>query len=303
MGLACRHLELQSGGAHLTVCTRGAAMVALTVDGTPAVAPGPPGPCPPEQYRGTILAPWPNRSEPDYRFDGRDLHVPVNEPASGLALHGLVSHRDWNVLEASSEQAVLQLHLGDDPGYPFPLELTTTYAVDARGATGRVVATNDGSAPAPVGLGAHPYLSVGAPVDDTWLEVPADRYQPKDPRGLPAGDPADVGAAGLDYRHARPIGAAHLDHAFTELARDADGRARVRLSAGGRRTVMELGPTALWVLVYTSDTLDGPARRSAIAVEPMTCPPGGLAGGNLAVLDPHESLTLDWAIRVESASG
>ena len=56
------------------------------------------------------------------------------------------------------------------------------------------------------------------------LELPAAQWLPPGPRGIPAAGPQDVAGTEYDFRAARPVGGVRLDHAFTDLARDADGR-------------------------------------------------------------------------------
>src|SRR5690606_33504004 len=47
-------------------------------------------------YRGTLVAPWPNRiRDGRYRFGGQDFQVPVNEVDRGNALHGFTGWAQW----------------------------------------------------------------------------------------------------------------------------------------------------------------------------------------------------------------
>jgi aldose 1-epimerase len=298
----CRHLDLGRGDVSAVVCTTGAALVRLAVGGRIVVdgmAAAGEGGCRLEQYRGSVLAPWPGRvAGAVYEQAGVRRTLPVNDPGTGTAMHGLVAHRVWRVAAADASSARLEVELGADPGYPFAVTVAADYALSAGGVGVRIAATNRGVEPAPVGLGAHPYVTA-APVDATVLHVPAGTVVALDERGLP-GDGAPAGEAAAGFTAPRQVGAKVLDHAFTDLARDGDGWAAVRLSApGGRPVTVGLGPTARWVGVFTSDTLAPPAQRAAIAVEPMTCPPDALnSGRDLAVLAPGGQLVLEWAIRV-----
>ena len=96
---------------------------------------------------------------------------------------------------------------------------------------------NVGTEACPFGAGAHPYLVAGTPtVDAALLRVPADSVLQSDAHGIPVGS-ASVAGTEYDFRQPRPIGGTTLDTAFTGLARDAGGLARVELSASrpGRR--------------------------------------------------------------------
>ena len=101
--------------------------------------------------------------------------------------------------------------------------------------------------------------------------------------------------AGTDYdfRTARKLGGTQLDHAFTGLRREADGLAWVRLSADGATTGLWMDDGYRWLQVFTSDPLEPEHRRTALAVEPMTCPPNAFVSGeDLIVLQPRESVTV-----------
>ena len=118
-----------------------------------------------------------------------------------------------------------------------------------------------------------------------------------DAHGIPVGS-ASVAGTEYDFRQPRPIGGTTLDTAFTGLARDAGGLARVEL-----RHPDQGGGVALWVderyrylMLYTGD--DRPdVRRRSLAVEPMTCPPNAFrSGDDLIVLEPRETFQGSWGI-------
>ena len=54
-----------------------------------------------------------------------------------------------------------------------------------------------------------------------------------------------------------------------------------------------------WLQVFTGDPLDPSRRRRALAIEPMTCPPNAfVTGTDLLILQPGDSITHTWGIRV-----
>ena len=90
-----------------------------------------------------------------------------------------------------------------------------------------------------------------------------------------------------------------LDTAFTDLVRGADGRARVELDhpdgAGG--TTLWADERFTYLMIYTGDTLDADHRRTAVAVEPMSCPPDAFRSGtDLTVLRSGARWTGSWGI-------
>jgi aldose 1-epimerase len=107
-----------------------------------------------------------------------------------------------------------------------------------------------------------------------------------------------VDGSEYDFRQGRPIGPTVLDTAFTDLARDPDGLARVRLSRpDGRQVTLWADRTWTHVQVFTGETLPEPQRRRSLAVEPMTCPPNAFGSGDgLRLLAPGETLTGTWGI-------
>ena len=79
------------------------------------------------QFRGVVVAPWPNRiPDGEYTFDGIDYRLPVNEPDRQCALHGFTPELDWT-LETQAESALtLSCSIGPTPGYPFALTITAS---------------------------------------------------------------------------------------------------------------------------------------------------------------------------------
>ncbi|MDA8268595.1 MAG: aldose 1-epimerase family protein [Actinomycetota bacterium] len=252
--------------------------------------------------RGQVLAPWPNRlGDGRYHLEGRAGRAALDEPERRNAIHGLVRWLPWHLVSEAQNVVVLGCRLHPQPAYPWVLDLQVEYRLGRSGLTVTTTATNPSTTePAPVGLGFHPYLTVGVdPVDRVRLQVPARRRLVTDERGLPTAD-ASVAGTELDFAAGRTVGPTRLDTAFTDLVRDDDGRAVARLVAPDRSRAV-----ALWVdrsfrylMVYTGDTVDPAARRRrAIAIEPMTCPPDAFRSGTGVLrLEPGSSFTGVWGI-------
>ena len=80
--------------------------------------------------RGQVLAPWPNRLHGGrYTWDGQEHEVPLDAPAQGNALHGLVRFRAWRVADRSPDAVTMALRLHPSPPYPFCLDLTVRWAL------------------------------------------------------------------------------------------------------------------------------------------------------------------------------
>jgi len=256
-------------------------------------------------YRGALLAPWPNRVvDGSWDDDGVERQLPVNEVERGHALHGLVQWADWAsdpADEAGPHRASLVTQLAPSDGYPYRLELRAVYELGDAGLVTTVTATNVGQGTAPYGVAPHPYLVAGeGRVDDWALLLPAASYlEVTDDRLVPTGVHGVTERDGFDFREARPVGDLFVDHAFTEIDADAEGRATVEVVArDGRGVAMSWAVSELpWVQVHTGDRPEPELDRLGLAVEPMTCPPDAFTSGvDLVRLAPGESHTASWTI-------
>jgi aldose 1-epimerase len=251
--------------------------------------------------RGQILTPWPNRLE-DGRYTryGKEGRAALDEPERRNAIHGLARWLPWQLSSKTEtgEAVTLGCIVQPQPAYPWRLELQVAYELAADGLTITVTATNRSDGPAPFGIGFHPYLTVGAPLDEAFLTVPAGRRMATDERGLPTTDEA-VDGTPFDFRTRRAIGATTMDTCFTDLVRDDDGAVRATIQGpGGRSASVWAGRGFDYLMIYTGDTLE-PAlrRRRGIAIEPMTCPANAFrSGAGVLRLQPDRPWTGTWGI-------
>ena len=249
--------------------------------------------------RGQVLLPWPNRIDDGaYEFGGRRHQLALTEPTARNAIHGLVRWVAWTVAERDQGRLLMTHALHAQPGYPFTLALALEYVLTDDGLRVRTTATNAGTAPCPFGAGAHPYLTLGTPtVDPLVLSVPAGTVLVSDDRGIPTGS-GPVEGTERDFRTAKPIGETVLDHAFTDLARDDDGLARVHLHEpeSGAELTLWVDEAYGYLMVFTGNPLPDVNRRS-LAVEPMTCPPNAFRTGEAVIrLEPGDSFTGTWGL-------
>jgi aldose 1-epimerase len=292
--------EITAGDYGATITELGAGLRQLSRGGVPLIRGYEADEMPPAGA-GQLLAPWPNRIDHGrYSFGGASFQLDLSEPGRGTAIHGLTRWAPWRVASHSPDATELTLDLLGHAGYPFSLELRAGYRLtpDA-GLEVTVTARNPGSRLAPFGTGSHPYLLAGRDdVDDWQLQLPADRWLPCDERGIPAGDPRDVAGTPYDFQARRAVGTVVLDHALTGLRADADGRVRAVLTGPDAEVELWAGPGYGWLQVFTGDTLGPDARRRAVAIEPMSCPPNAFVSGtDLLTIEPGGEVTLRWGIR------
>jgi aldose 1-epimerase len=294
--------EIRHGDHRATIVEVGGGIREYEVGGRPVLDPYPAGEmC--DGAHGAPLIPWPNRLDGGrYAFDGRDYQLALTEPALGNAIHGLLRWRNWRALERAADRVVMGIRLHPESGWPFALEVSVAYSLGEGGLEVETRAENIGPGPCPFGSGQHPYLSPGADaaLDGCTLSLSAATRILTDPeRQLPVAREPVEGSA-FDFRSPRTIGALRIDHGFTDLERDGDGHAWVRLECPDARTV-ELCADATYdvIQLYTGDTLAPARRRQGLAAEPMTCPPNALASGEgLVRLEPGEGCVSRWGVRL-----
>ncbi|WP_336630757.1 MULTISPECIES: aldose 1-epimerase family protein [unclassified Microbacterium] len=301
---------IRSGAYVAEIASVGATLRTLRHDGRDLVVPFSADEVRPG-YRGALLAPWPNRIvDGRYVFDGEEQQVALTEPDRGHALHGLVVWLDFAVVEQAADAVTLAATIEPQSGYPWRVEVETTYRVAADGLTQTVRARNAGPGAAPFGTGPHPYLVAGTGPLDSWsLDLPADRVLEVTPDRLSPIALEDVAAADpgrFDWRSPRPLGAVEIDHAYTGLSRDAEGTATVRvLDPSGTGVQMTWDDACAWVQIHTADRPGGaadPSHRIGLAVEPMTCAPDAFNAdrydydAGLIVLPAGDGVEVSWRI-------
>lgn len=251
--------------------------------------------------RGQVLAPWPNRlGDGRYTFDDEEIQAPLNEPERANAIHGFVRWMPWQLESAAQNKVGARCLVRPTPAYPFTLLLRLEYRLARHGLSITTTARNVGDRRLPWGVGFHPYLTVGTEtVDVAQLRLPARCRLVADGRGLPTGEARAVEGTEYDFRRRRVLGPTRLDTAYSELDRDGDGLARAELAdaSGTRRTELWVDASFTHLMCFTGDTLGADARRRAVAIEPMSCPPDAFRSGtNLVTLEPGEEWSGTWGL-------
>lgn len=246
---------------------------------------------------GTILVPWPNRiAGGRYQHGGVEHQLDLSEPALGNAIHGLARWARWSAIDETEDSVELAYDLPPTPGYPFALQLAVRWTVSAAGLRAEHRASNIGDAPAPFGLGIHPYLDLaGAVLADVVLQVPGRQHLAVDDALIPTGS-HPVDGSPLDLRGGTKVGDLALNTAYTDLQRDSDGLARVLVrTPSGTETTVWMDGAFDYVQLFGCPDFNG--GSDALAVEPMTCAPNAFnSGDGLVVLEPGERWQGSWGI-------
>lgn len=297
-----RQLELVHGDASVTIVEVGGGPRDYRV-GDVAVLDGYPADAMASHGRGQLLVPWPNRvAGGRYRWAGTTQQLAISEAKTGNAIHGLGRWSAWQLVRIGPAAASASYVVRAQSGYPFTVAFRASYVLGDAGLVVTMTAKNLGAVPAPVGMGAHPYLYAPGPdgsparADDAQLTVPADLRLLVNEALIPIGD-IEVADGPFDFRAARPVGPLAIDHCFTGLRRDADGMARVLIDGGGGSVTVWMDAAWEYIQVFTGDTLSEDERRRSIAVEPQTCPADAFNSGHgLRILEPGESFEGTWGI-------
>lgn len=248
--------------------------------------------------RCQTLVPWPNRvQDGQWHHDGTQLQLSLTEPEQHNAIHGLVRWAAWSATERSDAAVTVTCTSYPQPGYPWTFEVSNAWSLGDRGLAVTTTIVNRSDTPAPVACGFHPYITAGTPTIDTaTLHLPAGTYLPTGSQQIPTGRESVAGTP-YDFREPRPIGDLQIDHTLTDLARDADGLFRLRLS-GTHDVTVWMDAAYPYVEVFTGDALPDPARRrQGLGVEPMSVPPNAMVTGeSLVWLEPGRSWQGSWGI-------
>lgn len=254
--------------------------------------------------RGAVMVPWPNRTEDGrFTFLGERYQLPVDEPETHNAIHGLVAWKAFDAIRSTPNEAVLEGTLAASPGYPWQLRIIVSFHLDEGGLHQTVAVENQSHRPAPVGIGAHPYL-----VADTSAQRALDRWTfalnahhvvlVSPDRLLPRAVAHIREQPSLDFRTERSLHGVEVNHCYTDLVRSDDGLAQATLRGpDGRGARISWDRRCEWVQVYSSDHPADGISRGALAVEPMTCPPNALnSGTDLLVVHPGSLVDAGWTI-------
>ncbi len=281
-----------------------AALRVLEVDEVPIVDGHPENTVPP-YGSGIVLAPWPNRIRDGvWVLDGEPQQLDLTEPDKGNAIHGLLRTRPYRVVERSESAITLEAAVYPQHGYPFLVDTTVRYELVGDGIVVTHELRNASDVPAPVAIGAHPFLRVGdTPIGDLVLTVAATTRFLTDDRLNPVGE-EPVEGTGFDLRAGTRVGSLDLDTGFGGVLHGDDGIARHRLTApDGRFTEVWQGPDFGFVQVFTPHTYprgsaaDPGALGQAVAIEPMTAPADAFNSGlGVRWLAPGERWSGSWGI-------
>jgi len=190
---------------------------------------------------------------------------------------------------------VLLLH--PTPDYPLPQRDRDPYHLGSLGLTVTTTVTNVTTCPSPFGVGFHPYLSVTTPTIEGRTRGAGPRLRRRQRAPVAHGRDTVPSPARARFIKRKSVSGHELDVTYTELIRDDSGlgtwfagrrqrwRSQLSMDRNFSRTCRS----------STGDILERGRGRTAVAVEPMTCPPDALRGGkDVIVLEPGQHWAGSW---------
>jgi aldose 1-epimerase len=247
----------------------------------------------PMQIGIPFMAPWANRLDGDgfwaggtrYSFDTALGNY--SKDGHGLPIHGLLgSSMVWRVTaigaDNESAQVTSKLEFWKYPNlmaqWPFAHEYEMTYRLSDGALEVKTSVSNLSGEAMPLAVGYHPYFTIPDVSRDQWvLHLPARKAVLTDDRLIPTGELKEVDLwlttsgdnAPANLPGILPLKGLTLDHGFTDLQRDAKGRARFLIDAGEKKIEILFGPrypvAVIWKPAFPSDPAAG-----FICIEPMT---------------------------------
>jgi len=258
-------MKLHHGDWQALICPeQGAAFASLQWRGRDVLVPTPEGARHPGSHGAFWMLPWANRLDGG-RIAGHEM--PINRPAENTAIHGLARDLPWEVISIAPDHAILQQRLSVAP---FNYVARLMLALDADGVAMEMTLRHEGAAPAPYGMGWHPWFTRSAA---TSLHLNARQRANHNMRGLPENV---TPCTGISADEAGLIG---LDNFFAGW----DGAARL-ITPAGTITLTATGDFTVGVQVYA------PPTQPVICVEPVSHMPDAPNRPALAAAAPMRSL-------------
>jgi aldose 1-epimerase len=157
--------------------------------------------------------------------------------------------------------------------------------------------------PMPVVIGYHPIYELPEGTRDDWtVSIGAKTHWIEIPQRLPTGETQPIeNFFGVD-RKAIPLkNYGLIDDVFTDLERDANGRATMKLMGGGKELIVMLGPKFQTVLAWSTALNAGGGGRGAGGGGGRGAGGQGAPGAPPAPPAPSQPFVVDPALGVKVA--
>ena len=223
-------------------------------------------------YNGMpILAPFANRLDQTafyangrkYNFDLELGNVRGPIPSTGF----VNGSKAWQLVEAKADQrsawVTCRLDFYKQPlfmaQFPFAHTITMTYRVADGALEVHTRLDNLSTEPMPVAIGYHPIFELPDGNRNDWtVSLDARTHWIEIPQRLPTGETQPIeNFFGSDRTAIQLKKYAWIDDVFTDLVRDANGRATMKLMYNGKELHVSLGPNYKTVLAWSTPLPSG----------------------------------------------
>ncbi len=228
-----------------------------------------------------FLGPWANRlDEQAFYANGKKyaFDMTLGNVRGAIPIHGFLSFTDqWQVMEVKADGKSAwvrsRLEFFKQPmwmkQFPFAHTIEVTHRLQDGVLEVATQIVNLSSEPMPVAVGFHPYYKLTDSTREEWtISVGARKHWILSPTKLPTGDTEPAESFFRDPE-AAPLKDYNLDDVFSDLVRDARGRAHMIVK--GKRQQL--------------DIMIGPNWRAAVLWSPN--PAAANRGGQSAQNDPN----------------
>jgi aldose 1-epimerase len=241
-----------------------------------------------------FLAPWADLlDEQAFWANGKryGFNMSLGNVRGERPIHGLLAYSPlWQVTEvaadARSAHVSSRLEFWKYPDlmaqWPFAHEYEMTYSLADGVLEVKITITNLSADTMPVVIGFHPFFQIPEIPRDEWvahlaarIHVVADEHQ------IPTGEMRP-----LDIPNPLPLRGQILDDGFTDLERDADGRAHFSIESGGKTVEVLFGAKYRVATIYLPAAPPGETREF-ICFEPLAAI---ISGVNLAHAGKYSDL-------------
>jgi aldose 1-epimerase len=155
--------------------------------------------------------------------------------------------------------------------WPIAHEYEMTYSLSDGVLEVRTTIHNVSAEPMPVAIGFHSFFQIpGVPREEWTAHLPARIHVIADEHNIPTGEMRP-----LDIPNPLPLAGRTLDDGFTDLERDADGRAHFWIESGGKIVETLFGPAFPVATIWLPAAPQG-QTRDFICFEPLTTIISGL---------------------------
>ena len=233
------------------------------------------------------LVPFSNRIDrATLQWQGTSHPLVCNNAPEPHAIHGVGWQRPWSVLDSDNSFALLAYEHPADADWPFAFDTSQTLRLRGNTLELTLALTNQSPAPAPVGLGWHPFF-IKRP--DSRISFQATGRWDMGPDKLPTvrrpNPGLDTDCAALD-----------VDHCFDGWSGIVDLRdnvLRITVRSDLRRLVVFTHPSRDTIAVEPVSHVNNAINRVAAGADADAL--------GLRTLQPGETLTAQMSIEVETA--